>query len=79
VELDFGMSDGLIEVTMGVCMAYYFIFQLALDSASNDAEPESHELELVNRDEVEAAIKEAGRCYVDIRILRQRFCDQIAV
>jgi len=62
VELDFGMSNGLIEVTMRVCMAYYFIFQLGLDSASKDAEPESHELVLVNRDEVEASIKEAGRC-----------------
>jgi hypothetical protein len=62
VELDFGMTDGSIEVSLRVCMAYYFMLQLGLNGDSTDAEPESHQLVLVNRDEVEAAMKEAGRC-----------------
>jgi WYL domain len=62
VELDFGMTNGLIEVTMRVCLAYYFIFQLGLDSEPEGTDPASHELVLVNRNEVEAAIKKAGRC-----------------
>lgn len=62
VELDFGMTDGTIEVSLRVCMAYYFMLQLGLDSDEEDAEPDSHHLVLVNRAEVEAAKKEAGRC-----------------
>ncbi len=59
VELDFGMSDGLLEVSMRVCLAYYFIRQLDVDE---DADPKRQELVLVNRDEVEDALKQAGRC-----------------
>ncbi|MDR3638881.1 MAG: WYL domain-containing protein [Isosphaeraceae bacterium] len=62
VDLDFGMTDGEIEVSMKVCMAYYFMLQLGLDDDQPVAEPDSHQLVLVNRAEVEAAKKEAGRC-----------------
>jgi hypothetical protein len=61
VELDFGMTDGEIEVSMRVCMAYYFMLQLGLDGDQPDAEPSSHQLVLLNRVEVEAAKKAAGR------------------
>ena len=62
MELDFGMTGGVIEVSMRVCMAYYFMLQLGLDDDQADAEPDSHQLVLVNRPEVEAAKREAGRC-----------------
>jgi hypothetical protein len=62
VELDFGMTGGTVNASMRVCMAYYFIRQLGLDD-SDDAEPGgSRQLVLVNREEVEAAMAEAGRC-----------------
>ncbi len=59
VELDFGMTNGLIEVSMRVCLAYYFIFQLDL---VREADPNRRELVLANRKEVEAAIAETRRC-----------------
>ena len=62
VELDFGMTDSAIQVSMRVCMAYYFMLQLCLDGDPADADPHSHQLVLTNRTEVEAAMKEAGRC-----------------
>ncbi|MCA1684854.1 MAG: WYL domain-containing protein, partial [Planctomycetia bacterium] len=62
VELDFGMTDGIVEVRMRVCMAYYFMHQLGLDGDGDDFEPESHQLVLLNRADVEAEMKAAGRC-----------------
>jgi hypothetical protein len=62
LELDYGIIDGMIEISMRVCLAYYFIFHLRLDEAAVNEQPEGYGLVLVNKDEVDAAIKEAGRC-----------------
>ena len=55
------MTDGKLEVVMRVCMAYYFVQQLGLDREPSDVRAERVQLLLVNRDEVEAAMKETGR------------------
>lgn len=47
---------------MRVCMAFYFLRQLGLDFAPADAVPKRQQLVLENMDEVEAAMKEIGRC-----------------
>jgi hypothetical protein len=62
IELDYGMTDGLTEISMRVCLAYYFTFQLGLYTDPAQADPDTHPLVLVNRAEVDAAIKGAGRC-----------------
>jgi hypothetical protein len=62
VELDFGMSGGAFEVTTRVCLAYYCMRQLGLDRKADEVKPERQQIVLVNRDEVEAAMAEAGVC-----------------
>ena len=62
VELDFGMDGGFVEVTTRVCMAYYFMLQLGLDGDPSEVNPDRQRVVLVNRDEVDAALREAGRC-----------------
>jgi hypothetical protein len=62
VELDFGMVNGAIEVTMRVCMAYYVLRQFGLEIDNTKAKAERFQLVLKNREEVQAALKEAGRC-----------------
>ena len=62
VELDFGMVNGIVAVTTRVCMAYYFMRQMGLDRDLSKVLPERQQLVLVNRDEIEAAIKEADAC-----------------
>ncbi len=62
VELDYGMTDGEISAVMRVCMAYYFMRQLGLDQEHAEVDTDRYPLVLVNRIEVEEAMKEAGRC-----------------
>ena len=62
VELDFGMTDGLIAVSMRVCLACSLMVPFGLDSDREDGDPPRHEPVLVNRDEIEAAMAGAGRC-----------------
>jgi hypothetical protein len=65
VELDFGMTDGQVEVTTRVGLAGYFILQMNLDRKPNEVKPERQRVVLVNRDEVDAARREAGACGPD--------------
>lgn len=62
VELDFGMTGGQLEVTTRVCLAYYFLRQLGLDRDRSDAKPRQQQVVLLNREQVEAAQREAGAC-----------------
>jgi hypothetical protein len=62
VELDFGMIGGAVEVTIRVCLAYYFMRQLGLDRKLSEVKPERQQIVLVNRDEVDAARRDAGAC-----------------
>jgi hypothetical protein len=62
VELGFGMANGLIAVSMRVCLACSFVIPFGLDSDREDADPPRHEPVLVNPDEVEAAMAGAERC-----------------
>jgi WYL domain len=60
VELDYGMVDGITQVTMRVCMAYYFLYQLHLNDGEAESTGGRRELTLVDRAEVDAVMKEAG-------------------
>lgn len=60
VELDFGMTDGFLELRMRLCLAYYFERQFGLDYDPLRLEPERYQVILANRDELVRARKEAG-------------------
>jgi hypothetical protein len=62
VELDFGMLEGVFEVTTRVCLAYYCMRQFGIDRHPTEVKPERQQIVLVNRDEVEAAMTETGVC-----------------
>jgi len=60
IELDFGMTDGKLEVTTRLCLAYYIERQFDLDRDPSSLEPERHQIVLANRDELVAARREVG-------------------
>jgi len=60
VELDFGMTDGFVELKMRLCLAFYLERQFGLDRNPADVEPERQQVILANREELLAARKEAG-------------------
>lgn len=64
IELDYGMENGAVQVTMRACMAYYFMRQLGLDSNPSDATPGRQHLVLNNKAEIESAMRETGVCEV---------------
>lgn len=55
IELDYGMEDGALEVTLRMRMAYYLERNLLLDEEASRLAPERVQLALLNRDEVAAA------------------------
>lgn len=66
VELDFGMKDGVVEITTRVCLTYYLERQFGIDSEAPSAGGQRHQIVLVNRAELEAARREIGdNCGVD--------------
>ena len=66
VELDFGMKDGVVEITTRVCLTYYLERQFGIDSEAPPAGGQRHQIVLVNRAELEAARREIGdNCGVD--------------
>ncbi|MCE9562598.1 MAG: WYL domain-containing protein [Planctomycetes bacterium] len=66
VELDFGMKNGVVEITTRVCLTYYLERQFGIDSEATPAGGQRHQIVLVNRDELEAARREIGdNCGVD--------------
>lgn len=58
VELDYGMKNGVAEITTRVCMSYYLERHFGLDPESKALKAERHQIVLTNRDELEAARKE---------------------
>ena len=58
IELDFGMQDGVAEITTRVCLSYYLERQFGIDAESPKLKGNRHQVVLVNRDELEAARKE---------------------
>jgi hypothetical protein len=60
VELDFGMTNGAVEVKTRVCLSYYLERQLGLDRDPSKVQPERQQIVLANRAKVEAARKVAG-------------------
>ncbi len=58
VELDFGMTDGFVELKIRLCLVFYLEKQFGLNEAST--EPEHHPVVLANRDELIKAKKVAG-------------------
>ena len=54
VKLDFGMTDGVLEVTTRLCLAYYVERQFGLDRDPSTVEPERQQIVLANRDELAA-------------------------
>jgi hypothetical protein len=62
IELDYGMVDGIVEVSTRVCLSSYLERHLGLDLDSSQIPPERQQVVLINRVEVEAARKEAGDC-----------------
>lgn len=55
IELDYGMKDGLVEITTRVCMSYYLERQFGLDADAPKGKGERQQIVLANRDELEAA------------------------
>ncbi len=60
VELDFGMKDGVAEITTRVCMTYYLEREFGIDSEASPGGAGRHQIVLVNRDELEVARREIG-------------------
>jgi hypothetical protein len=60
VELDYGMVNGVAEITTRVCLTYYLERHYGMDAEAPRAKGERQQLLLVNRDELEAARKEVG-------------------
>ena len=60
VELDFGMTDGVVEIKTRLCLTYYLERQFGLDRDPSTVEPERQQVILANRDELIAARKEVG-------------------
>lgn len=62
IELDYGMSDGLLVVKTRVCLAFYCMMQLGLDRPLAQVKPERQQIVLANRPEVESIMSETGVC-----------------
>ena len=62
-ELDFGMEGGVITVTTRVCMAHYVKRRFGLNRDPKTVSPKDQQIVLLNTDEVERAIREAGTQY----------------
>jgi hypothetical protein len=65
IELDYGMVDGAVEVRTRVCLSSYLERHPGLDLDPSKVPAERQQIVLVNREEVEAARKQAGACESD--------------
>lgn len=59
-ELDYGMVDGVLEVTTKACLVQYFALRFGLDRDSEKLPPTKQQIVLLNRDEIEPALESAG-------------------
>lgn len=60
VELDFGMTEGIVELKVRLCLAYYLERQFGLNQNPEKLDPQKQQVVLSNRAELLAARKEAG-------------------
>lgn len=60
IELDYGMKDGVVEVTTRVCLSYYLERQFGLDLDPGKVSAARQQIVLLNRKELEAARKQVG-------------------
>jgi hypothetical protein len=58
IELDYGMINGIAEITTRVCLTYYLERRFGMDAGAPKAKGERQQIVLVNRDELEAARNE---------------------
>ncbi len=59
IELDFGMENGFIEVRTRICLAHYLERQLGLDLDPKILGPDRQQIVLINRAEVDEAMRES--------------------
>jgi hypothetical protein len=62
IELDYGMTEGALEITTRVCLAYYCVLQFGLNRLPSQVMPEHQLIALLNREEVESVMIETGVC-----------------
>lgn len=61
IELDYGMSEGRLEIPTRVALASYLIRQLRLEGGEQENRPGSRrQIVILNRSEIEAAQRECG-------------------
>ena len=60
IELDYGMVNGVAEITTRVCLAYYLERQFGVDAEAPRAKGVRQQVILANRVELDAARKEVG-------------------
>jgi hypothetical protein len=67
IELDYGMINGVAEVTTRVCLSYYLERHFGLDSGAPTADGQRHQIVLANRAELDAVRREIGEnCGLDV-------------
>ena len=74
IEFDYGMIDGKVEIWMRFCTFYYFERQFRLDLDPDTVDPESQQIVLVNREEVDAikrTVQQAGAERVGSGLVRR--------
>lgn len=69
IELDYGMEDGVVEIPMRLCLAYYLERQLGLDLDPKLVPPQRLQVILLNRSEIEA-LRQATRAVSKRRVLQ---------
>jgi len=52
IELDYGMQDGVLDISTRVCLSFYLERRLGLDIDPASTRPERQQIVLLNRDEV---------------------------
>lgn len=59
-ELDYGMVDGVLEVTTKACLVQYFTLRFGLDRDSEKLPPTKQQIVLLNRQEIEPILESTG-------------------
>jgi hypothetical protein len=60
IELDYGMVNGVAEITTRICLTYYLERHYGMDAEAPKAKGARQQVVLINRDELEAARREVG-------------------
>jgi hypothetical protein len=65
VELDYGMTNGVLKITTRVCLTYYLERQFGMDADAPKSQGVRQQIILVNHSELVAARKEVEGCGVE--------------